>query len=183
MRVIAGELGGRRIKSVKGMETRPTADKVKGAVFNVLREKINDARVLDLFAGTGNMAVEAISRGAASAVLVEHHLPACRVIRENMKVMGIEQRVTVARMDVFLFLAQWKDQRFDLIFLDPPYHQGLVNQTLARMAPLAILSERGVIVAETGCNEELQPTGQFKICQTGRYGDTRIWYLQRWDLK
>ncbi|MDR3270107.1 MAG: 16S rRNA (guanine(966)-N(2))-methyltransferase RsmD [Peptococcaceae bacterium] len=183
MRIIAGELRGRRIQSVQGWKTRPTSDKVKGAIFNVLRDKVRAARVLDLFAGTGNLALEALSRGARHAVLLEDDRAACRVIRENARSLGLERQTEVIPLSVFVFLPRCRAQAFDLIFLDPPYRQGWASQAVAQIAQLQILTRRGVIVAETARDELLEPTEQLQIRQRGSYGDTQIWYLQWQDEK
>jgi 16S rRNA (guanine966-N2)-methyltransferase len=183
MRVLSGKLRGRKIKAAKGRQTRPTADKVKGAIFNVLRDKVEGARVLDLFSGTGNLAIEAISRGAARAVIVEATRQGYQIIAENLKSMGIEDCVAIFQMDAFVYLAHHREDKYDLIFLDPPYKQGLVDKALLMLAQTCPLSERGVIIVETGCNEEINPTEKYCVRQKGKYGDTQIWYLQRSDLK
>ncbi|WP_425807218.1 16S rRNA (guanine(966)-N(2))-methyltransferase RsmD [Desulfitobacterium sp. Sab5] len=178
MRIIAGEMRGRRIKAVSGMDTRPTADKVKGAIFNVLREKVVDAKVLDLFAGTGNLAIEALSRGAREVILVEKAYSARKVIQENLENIGQEQ-VQLLGMDAFEYLKQYSDQLFDLIFLDPPYRRGLVDKALSLLSQPCWLTRSGVIVAETASDESLRVLEPFEIRKTSEYGDTRIWYIQR----
>lgn len=178
MRIIAGDLRGRQIKGLPGLNTRPTSDKVKGAIFNVLSNKIVDARVLDLFSGTGNLALEAISRGAKETVLVEKNPLAQKIIRENFDKLGVE-KATLLSMDAFTYLEKIKDEKFDIIFIDPPYNQGLVTKALQYLARLCPLTEDGVIVVETGKNEELVDVAPLEIRKTGEYGDTKIWYLQR----
>lgn len=183
MRVIAGELRGRRLKTVSGLHTRPTADKVKGAIFNVLRDKVQDARILDLFAGTGNLTIEAISRGAKSAILVEMDSRALKVIADNIHNAGISECTVVFPVNAFSYLSAHQNEVYDLIFLDPPYRLGLVDKALLLLAQPCRLSEGGVIVAETGSKEELNLPEVFEIRQTGEYGDTKVWYLQKKDLK
>lgn len=178
MRIIAGDMRGRKLKTVSGMDTRPTADKVKGAIFNVLKEKVEDARVLDLFAGTGNLALEALSRGAREVVLVEKAYPAQKVIQENLKLIG-EAQAKLFSMDAFEFLKQYPEVSFDLIFLDPPYRHELVNKALSILNKPCRLTESGVIIAETAVEEELQLCEPFEIRKTSEYGDTKIWYIQR----
>lgn len=116
MRIIAGEMRGRILKAVEGMMTRPTSDKVKGAIFNVLGDRVQDARVLDLFSGTGNLAFEALSRGAREAVLVEKSHNAHNVIRENMDRLGIGSKTKVLLVDAFKYLENNPDEVFNLIF-------------------------------------------------------------------
>lgn len=181
MRIIAGKMRGRRLKHPDGWQTRPTSDKVKGAVFNVLRFKVQGARVLDLFAGTGSLALEAMSRGADSAVLVENNQAAARSIMDNINLTGIGEAVTLHQMDAFTYLTHSADL-FDLIFLDPPYHRGLAAKALARLAEPCRLTPAGVLVVETARDEELNENiHPFEVRQIGEYGDTKIWYLQRTD--
>ncbi|HVJ50568.1 16S rRNA (guanine(966)-N(2))-methyltransferase RsmD [Desulfitobacterium sp.] len=178
MRIIAGEMRGRKLKTVSGMDTRPTADKVKGAIFNVLREKVANARVLDLFAGTGNLALEALSRGAREVEIVEKAYLAQKVIQENLKLTG-EAQAQLFSLDAFEFLKQYPEKMFDLIFLDPPYRQGLVTRALSMLSEPCRLTLAGVIVAETASEEDLQVFEPFEIRKTSEYGNTKIWYIQR----
>lgn len=180
MRIIAGELKGRQLKARDGMRTRPTSDKVKGAIFNTLGTKVLAARVLDLFAGTGNLALEALSRGSHSAVLVEKDREAQLVIEKNIEKMGVSHKATLIRLDAFQYLNKYGDEIFDLIFLDPPYREGLVLKTVSLLSERACLTANGVIVAETAKDEKLEgDIYPFEIRKTGEYGDTKVWYFQR----
>jgi len=183
MRIIAGELRGRHLKAVEGINTRPTSDKVKGAIFNVLGDKLIDSRVLDLFAGTGNLGIEALSRGAYETVFVEKNFSAFKIIQQNLEQLGISQKSKLLLMDAFKFVHRYPDEVFDLIFLDPPYRQALIPKVLLTLKEYSYLTPDGVIVAETAKDEEL--TGDiypFEIRKTGEYGDTKVWYLQRMDV-
>lgn len=180
MRIIAGDYRGHRLKAVPGMKTRPTADKIKGAIFNVLREKLENARVLDLFSGTGNLALEALSRGAKEAVLVEKGRIAQEVIRENIEHLGTED-AKLMTMDAFEYLEKSRNEVFDLIFIDPPYHQGLAKKSLDSLAEPCRLTGLGVIIVETAIDELLPEVKPFEVRKTGEYGDTKIWYIQRND--
>lgn len=180
MRIISGDYRGHRIKAVPGVGTRPTADKIKGAIFNVLREKIENSRVLDLFSGTGNLAFEALSRGAKEAVLVEKSRIAQEVIRENIEHLGIEN-AKLMTMDAFEYLKQSQEDEFDLVFIDPPYHQGLAGKSLNHLVNPCRLSAFGVIIVETAKDEILPEVKPFEVRKTGEYGDTKIWYIQRID--
>ena len=119
MRVITGTARGRRLKELEGMETRPTTDRVKEGMFNVLQFDIEGRRVLDLFAGTGQLGIECLSRGAKSAVFVDRRADAVKLIRENLKVTELTDRARVVSGDSMEYLKQLREQ-FDLIFLDPP---------------------------------------------------------------
>jgi len=183
MRIIAGEMRGRQIKAVEGMHTRPTSDKVKGAIFNVLGDKVIDSRVLDLFAGTGNLAIEALSRGSREAVLVEKNYNAFQIIQKNLQLLGVNQKSRLLLMDAFQYIHRYPNEVFNLIFLDPPYRQELIQKVLQTLKEYSYLTPDGVIVAETAKDEEL--TGDiypFEIRKTGEYGDTKVWYLQRMDV-
>lgn len=179
MRIISGDWKGRRLKAIKGNQTRPTADKVKGAIFNILGEKVFGARVLDLFAGTGSLALEALSRGAAEAVLVEKNRKAWEIIRDNLQMLDEEDRVKIYNMDAFTFLSQ-QVGRFDLIFVDPPYRQGLTDRVLSLVKNSIILSPQGVLIMETASDEIItDDLGLLEIRIKKEYGDTAIWFLQQ----
>ncbi|MDR3584120.1 MAG: 16S rRNA (guanine(966)-N(2))-methyltransferase RsmD [Desulfosporosinus sp.] len=184
MRIIAGEMRGRLLKSVEGMQTRPTSDKVKGAIFNVLGDKVLDARVLDLFAGTGNLAIEAISRGSREAVLVEKRFDAHQVIQKNIERIGVGDKTKLLLMDAIMYIKRYPDEVFNLIFLDPPYREELVAKVISTFKEHpAYLAPAGVIVAETAKDEKLNSDiYPFEIRKTGVYGDTLVWYLQRTDI-
>ncbi|MCL4419434.1 16S rRNA (guanine(966)-N(2))-methyltransferase RsmD [Patescibacteria group bacterium] len=179
MRIIAGEMRGQKLKAVEGIRTRPTSDKVKGAIFSVLGDKVLDARVLDLFSGTGNLAIEALSRGSREAVLVEKSFDAHQVIKKNLEKVGASQKTNLFLMDAFKYIHSFPKEVFDLIFLDPPYHQELVLKVLLTLKNYAYLTPNGVIVAETANDEALNgDIYPFEIRKTGEYGDTKVWYLQ-----
>lgn len=183
MRIIAGEMRGRQLKTVEGMQTRPTSDKVKGAIFNVLGDKVLEARVLDLFAGTGNLAIEALSRGSHDAVLVEKSREAHGVIRHNIEQIGVSHKTRLILLDAFKYINRYPDEVFDLIFLDPPYREGLVLKVILILKEHSCLAPDGVIVAETAKDEQLDgDIYPFEIRKTGEYGDTKVWYLQRMDV-
>ncbi|HEY8875417.1 MAG TPA: 16S rRNA (guanine(966)-N(2))-methyltransferase RsmD [Desulfosporosinus sp.] len=183
MRIIAGEMRGRQLKTVEGMQTRPTSDKVKGAIFNVLGAKVLDAHVLDLFAGTGNLAIEALSRGSHDAVLVEKSRDAHRVILKNIEQMGVNHKVKLLLLDAFKYINRYPEEVFDLIFLDPPYREGLVLKAISTLKEHSCLAPGGVIIAETAKDEELNgDIYPFEIRKTGEYGETKVWYLQRMDV-
>jgi len=183
MRIIAGEMRGRQLTTVAGMQTRPTSDKVKGAIFNVLGDKVLGARVLDLFAGTGNLAIEALSRGSREAVLVEKSLDAYQIIRKNLEQIGVDHQAKLLLMDAFLYLNRNSHEVFDLIFLDPPYRQELVPKAILALSEHSYLTPTGVIIVETAKDEKFNmDIYPFEIRKTGKYGDTLVWYLQRIDV-
>ena len=149
MRIIAGEMRSRRLKAPEGMETRPTADRVKEALFSILGSRVYGARVLDLYAGSGALALEALSRGARSAVLCDCGREACRAIRENIEALGCGGRAQLlpVRDTQALETLAGRGAAFDLIFLDPPYRMDTAP-VCAAIAAKGLLAADGVIVAE-----------------------------------
>ncbi len=183
MRIISGNWKGRQLKTLKGMLTRPTADKIKGSIFNILAGRVDGACVLDLFAGSGSLSFEALSRGAAKAVLVEKSPQACGIIKENITLLGAEN-AAVYQMDACSFLKQ-NTERFDLVFIDPPYRQGLALKALTYMRDNPILKPKGIIIAETASDEVIEEglypedgIHPLEIRIARAYGDTKIWFIQ-----
>jgi len=175
MRIISGQAKGRRLRAPKGRELRPTADRVKEALFNILPHDLSGQRVLDLFAGTGNLSLEALSRGAEEAVLVDISRDAAQVIEENLRALKFAAKSHVLTAPVFKsmrMLAREKE-RFDLIFIDPPYDKELVGETLKTIAAEGLLAESGVAVAEHSVREKVQERyGALLLSDQRRYGDT-----------
>ena len=167
MRVVAGELRGRRIQAPKGAEVRPTADRVREAVFSILGA-IEGARVIDLYAGTGALAIEALSRGAESAVLVDTEP---RTARRNVDALGIEDRCSIVRADAIRYLRR-ENGEFDLVFCDPPYKLAdRLGPELTRLVPER-LAERGRVIVESDIRQPLRLELPLQVER--RYGDTLI---------
>ena len=154
MRVITGKARGVVLKTPEGMATRPTADRVKEALFNIIQFDIPTARVLDLFGGTGQLGIEALSREAKSAVFVDEREEACRLIRENLKRTKFEQYSRVIRSDYMAYLKTCKE-KFDIILLDPPYAEVYLENSLKMITEIDILRTGGIIVAEYPIGKEL----------------------------
>ena len=176
MRIIAGEFKGRRLAAVKG-HIRPTSDKVREAIFSILGAAVVKARVLDLFAGTGALTLEALSRGAAAAVLVEEHPAALKVLQQNLEALALNDKVRVLALPVsgaLRKLAARKD-RFSLVFLDPPYGRGLALKTLTALEASDLLGPEASVVAEHSHREALpERLGSLWLSQARRYGDTQV---------
>ena len=156
MRVIAGKARGIVLKTPEGMKTRPTTDRVKEALFSIVQFELPGARVLDLFGGTGQLGIEALSRGADRAVFVDEREEACRLIRENLRRTHLEEQSRVVRRDYLDFLNHCRD-RFKLILLDPPYAEIYLENALKRILEIDILQDGGIIVAERPLGKELPP--------------------------
>ncbi len=154
MRVITGKARGVQLKTPEGLQTRPTADRVKEALFSIIQFEIPGARVLDLFGGTGQLGIEALSRGAKSAVFVDAGEPACRLIRENLKRTRMEQEGSVVRSDYLDYLKRCRES-FDIIFLDPPYAEVFLENALKCITEIDILQTGGIIVAERPLGKDL----------------------------
>ena len=154
MRVITGKARGIQLKTPEGMQTRPTADRVKEALFSVLHFDLPGADVLDLFGGTGQLGIEALSRGAKSAVFVDQSEQACKLIRENLKRTRLEQQGRVIRSDYMDYLGRCRES-YDIILLDPPYAEVFLENALKRITEIDILRSGGIIVAECPLGKEL----------------------------
>lgn len=154
MRVITGAARGRKLKELPGLETRPTTDKVKESIFNIIQFDIEGRRVLDLFGGTGQLGIEALSRGAAHCTFVDVRREAAGVIRENLAHTGLEGRAKVVQGDYMAFLTG-AGEKFDLVFLDPPYASGLLEKALESIAKIDIMTGNGIIVCESAREADL----------------------------
>jgi len=154
LRVITGKARGVNLKTPDGMLTRPTTDRVKEALFSIIQFEIPTARVLDLFGGTGQLGIEALSRDASSAVFVDANETACRLIRENLRRTKLEPYAKVIRSDYMAFLKACKD-KFNIIFLDPPYAEVFLENSLKMITEIDILQSGGIIVTERPVGKEL----------------------------
>ena len=154
MRVITGKAKGIALKTPDGMLTRPTADRVKEALFSIIQFEVPGARVLDLFGGTGQLGIEALSRGAASAVFVDSRADACALIKENLRRTKLENLGRVVRGDYLEFLKRCTDT-FDIVILDPPYAEVFLENALKTITEIDILQTGGIIVAERPLGKEL----------------------------
>ena len=173
MRVITGTARGRRLKELQGMETRPTTDKVKEALFNIIQFDIA-GDVLDLFAGTGQLGIEALSRGAKSALFVDKRADAVKLVRENLALCHLEENAQVICGDSLAALGT-QSGRFDIIFLDPPYESGLLEQAMEKIAQFDILSPHGIMVAESPQNQTLpELPAPYGLYREYRYGKIKV---------
>ncbi len=182
MRVIGGRLGGQRIDAPSGMDTRPTLDRVREALFNVLQAEVSGARVLDLYAGTGALAIEALSRGAVSAVLVECSERARRVIRKNVTRLGLETEASLVAERAERAVGSFAPGTFDLALLDPPWPAGVAAPVLERLP--ALMAEGGIVVVEHERIHGPQAVGVeswpgLTLVDRRRYGRTGLSFFRR----
>lgn len=174
MRVITGKARGIPLKTPEGMQTRPTTDRVKEALFSIIHFEIPGAKVLDLFGGTGQLGIEALSRGAASAVIVDVREEACKLIRENLKRTKLEADARVVRSDYLDYLSRSRE-KFDIILLDPPYAEVFLENALKRITEIDILETNGIIVAERPMGKELPwEFAGYSRSKDYKYGNTLL---------
>ena len=179
MRVIAGKAKGRRLRSVPGDVARPITDRTKESLFNILADEVVDAVFLDLFAGTGSVGIEALSRGARRAVFVERHRRAIETIKENLRITGLAAQAEVVRDDVFRFLAREPAEKFDLIYIAPPQYRGLWAETLLTLDGRSSLTEGGLAIAQIYPKEykdlELK---SLSLVDQRKYGSTMLCFYR-----
>lgn len=178
MRVIAGEAKGRRLTGLRSTALRPTTDRVREALFSTLGTDVVGARVLDLYAGSGAVGIEALSRGAHSAVFVDHDAEAVAAIQANLALTRLGDRATVLRMPADRYMARAAAGSFDIVLMDPPYAMGVPMDVLEGLMAGGALSAGAQVVLETGMPlpEDLSPAG-LRIVRQRRYGDSTLVFL------
>lgn len=179
MRIITGIAKGRKIMAPEGMDTRPTSDRVKESLFNILDNKIDiyGKNVLDLFAGTGNLGIEAISRGALMCTLIEQNKNTFKTLKENINTLNFNEKSEAYNQDAFSALEIFKknNKKYDIIFLDPPYGKGLIEKAIEKIANIDLLENNGIIVSEYDENDIIpENISSIKKYRTEKYGRTKI---------
>ncbi|MBI5681729.1 MAG: 16S rRNA (guanine(966)-N(2))-methyltransferase RsmD [Deltaproteobacteria bacterium] len=181
MRVVSGSVKGKRLCAVKGLFIRPTSDKIRESVFNILGHTFHYKHVLDLFAGTGAMGIEALSRGAESAVFVDSNYAVIKIIRKNLDICGFSKRAKVLKIDVIqaLSLKPLASNLFDLIFIDPPYEAGFTDAIIEIIDKNVMLTKDGIIVSETSKRIVSKPAlSHLEEFDKRRYGDTIVTFYR-----
>ena len=174
MRVITGKARGVSLKTPEGLQTRPTTDRVKEALFSVIQFDIPTAVVLDLFGGTGQLGIEALSRGAKRAVFVDESEKACKLIRENLRRTRLEQEASVIRCDYLAYLRHCTE-KYDIVFLDPPYAEVFLENALKMITEIDILQSGGIIVTERPLGMDLPYEFEgYTRSKDYKYGSTLI---------
>lgn len=180
MRVITGTARGRKLQTLESDDVRPTVDRVKEALFSIIQFDIEGRRVLDLFAGSGQLGIEALSRGAKSAVFIDKSKNSVEIIKQNLQTTQLTELSTVLNTDSITFLKITKD-KFDIALLDPPYSTGILQQALPLVAN--VMTDGGIIICESPANEELPETaGSFKIDRSYKYGKTKLTVYRRGEI-
>ena len=181
MRVITGKARGVTLKTPEGLQTRPTTDRVKEAMFSIIQFDIPGAQVLDLFGGTGQLGIEALSRGAKSAVFVDAKEDACRLIRENLRRAKVENDSKIIRSDYLEFLGR-TTEHFDIIFLDPPYAEVFLENAIKKITEIDILQSGGIIVAERPLGKEIPwDFPGYQRSRDYKYGNTLLTIYRKLD--
>ena len=185
MRIITGKARGIKLKTLEGDNTRPTAERVKEAVFSMLQFDIEGRRILDLFAGSGQMSLEALSRGASEAVLIDKSIDAIKIIEENSKKCGFGESCIIRRCDYLEYIKRNKGEKFDIIFLDPPYALHFYAPALRALIENDMLKPMSLVVCESGeemiFDKDLALEDRFCIFKQSRYSKTFITILKPKD--
>ncbi len=176
MRVISGQARGLKLVSPEGLDTRPTTDRVKESMFNIISPYLPAEDILDLFSGSGALGIEALSRGSKHGVFVEHNTSAQKILNHNLERSRQAQKSNVYLGDAFTYILQ-SNEKFDIIFLDPPYNTGLLNKALDQIFKKELLKPDGIIVAESEAGGEAPDTNNFKIIKSAKYGKTMVYIL------
>ena len=181
MRIIGGNSRGTKLYTLEGLNTRPTLDRVKESMFNILQNTIKDRIVLDLFAGSGAIGLEFISRGAKKAVLCEKEKKAIDIINKNVQKMRVESKVEIAFIDYRKFL-ETSNGKYDLIFLDPPYETDFISKSIELIIKNKLLNDDGIIIAETDQEErvvkELENI-EIEIYDIRKYGRAKLIFMRK----
>ena len=184
MRIISGTSKGRKLVTPRSQSLRPTSDRVKESMFNILQDDIVGKVVLDLFAGTGNLGIEALSRGAKKTIFVEKGRQALRLIQRNLTQFGLEERSEILPKDAnrAIGILKQKGESFDLILMDPPYQKGLIQKTLMTLNSHQIYHKDSILVIEHNRREPLSTVMEgWNLIRQRRIGDTLISFLTPWE--
>jgi len=180
MRIVAGKYKGRRIKTAKGEKIRPTTDRVREAIFNVLGNKIVNTRVLDLFSGTGSLGIEALSRGASHVTFIDKSPVSLRLVKINLDLIGEAEKARILRGDVFKVLKKLagKTLPFDVVFADPPYKERFHEEVLLSLKSSKLLTPGAIIIYETASEFEfINFSNGFELLKSKVYGDTKVSFI------
>jgi 16S rRNA (guanine966-N2)-methyltransferase len=177
LRVIAGEYRVRRLDRIEGMDIRPTSDKVKGSLFNILGDSVIDSAFLDLFGGTGGIGIEALSRGAEHVVFIDTDIKSIKVLKGNLEHLNIIDNVEVLNTDYSTGISKLynNNKKFDIIFIDPPYSVGLAQNALVEIDKHPILAQSGLIIVEHDSKDEMPSSqGKLYMYRSKQYGNTTL---------
>lgn len=181
MRIISGKFKGRKLKSFKESNIRPTSDRLRESIFNILGNKVEDRQVLDLFAGTGAMGIEALSRGARQAVFIDDHVGALSILRYHVERFGLKERTRIIKWNIHknLYCLKKTSHKFDLIFLDPPYGKNLILPALTHLMASGAVVKGAIFAVEHASSDPLsEDLPSLKTTDRRRYGKTLVSFLK-----
>lgn len=181
MRVISGKARGQSLKAPEGLNTRPTTDRVKESIFNIIQSRLHDSVVIDLFAGSGNLGIESLSRNASKAYFIDNNKNSIKSIKENLKKTNLIDNSIVIQMEVLAGMEKLSTQgvKSNIIFLDPPYSKGFVTPTLDGISSFKLLEQDGIVVVEHKKNDEIPDSiHNFKKYRTNNYGDVAVSFYE-----
>jgi 16S rRNA (guanine966-N2)-methyltransferase len=173
MRIIAGTAGGLKLKSLKGRDVRPTLDRVKESMFNIIAFDLPGSEVLDLFSGFGSLGIEAISRGAEKADFVEINKDHLKIIKQNLKKAKLFDLAKIYNQDVYLYLKNCS-QKYDIIFMDPPYQKNMSSKAVELIIESNLLKPKGLIISERSETEDVEEYEELEIIKNKKYGNSLI---------
>lgn len=181
MRVISGSARGHKLKAPEGLTTRPTTDRIKESLFNIIAADLYECRFLDLFSGSGGIGIEALSRGAEKAVFVDRDKNSISVIKDNLRATKFENKAVVMNCDIVSAISKLGSlgEKFDIIFMDPPYNKGFIKNTLTYIVRENILSETGYIIAEQSREDEVPNVPGLEVVRIKDYKITKMTFLSR----
>ena len=180
IRIIGGELKGRKLATVPGQHTRPTADRVRESIFNILGDRVLNALVLDLFAGTGAMGIEALSRGAESVLFADADKRALTALEKNVNACSLQRRAKIVKWNILknLKITTASRHTFNLVFIDPPYNKNLIQPTLSNLDQSQCMANGACVTIEHSTQEAIpENEKRFKISDQRRYGKTLVSFL------
>lgn len=183
MRIISGKAKGTKLYTLNGENTRPTLDRVKESIFNIIQNEIEDAFVLDLFSGSGAIGLEFASRGAKKVFLVDSSKQACEIIKKNIEKTHMEEKTELYNMNSITLLEKLKNFSFDIIYLDPPYKTDLIKQSIYKLIENNILTNKTLIIVETDeekkITDQIETIEKIKIINKRKYGRVHIFFLKK----
>lgn len=185
MRIIGGKHRGAKLYTLEGIDTRPTLDRVKEPLFSIIQQKVPDATVLDLFAGSGALGLEAMSRGAKIAVLCDQSAKAIHIIEQNVDKLKEKSNVSLMRQhyEKALEILKQEKRKFDIVFLDPPYRTDFASKSAQKMVQYELLNQDGIIIVETDCKEEVKAKinelGCLDIYDERKYGRANLIFMKQ----
>lgn len=181
MRIISGKARGTKLYTLEGTNTRPTLDRVKESIFNIIQNKIQGAKILDLFAGSGAIGLECLSRGAEKAILCDQSKQAIEIIKKNIEKTHMEEKTKIYNTDFETCLEKVQGEQFDIIYIDPPYETNYIKKSLEKIIELGIAKKESIIIAETDDEKrilkEIEKT-EIKIVDKRKYGRATIIFLE-----